>query len=247
MRRLLAITGLLAIVLAALLTVRPTSGQTDVIVNNADATWTQGMQSSSGLGAVLDAVAVRVVQAHANANRNAALVNAPPALRTLLDRVLLRVYFDSANGARVQPLSALPTALRTAVDAMLMRNVVNGANGTGIRGLSYPKTLLNDQTPPSMDAPILQSAEVGWDLIWITNEFTTAIVRYGTTPGVYTQERTVALFAKTHSLPFTDLQAGVTYYFQFGLTDLAGNRRESQEYPLAISRSYHLFLPSIRR
>jgi len=247
MRRLLATTGLLAVVLAALLVALPTSGQVDVIVNNADATWTQGLQPSSGLGTLLNAVVVRVVQGQANANRNEALADAPAALRTLLDAVPTRVYFGGANGARIQSLIALPSGMRTAVDAVLMRTVVNGANGARIQGLAYPLTLLNDQTQPSMTTPSLQSAPNGIDLIWTTDEFTTVIVRYGMTSGVYTQTRTLSLFAKQHALRLTDLQEGVTYYFQFELTDLAGNQRTSQEYVLKVAESYQMFLPTVRR
>lgn len=247
MRRLLVPTGLLAVVLAALLVALPTSGQVDVIVNNADATWTRGLQPSSGLGALLNAVAVRVVQGQANANRNEALANAPAALRTLLDAVPTRVYFGGANGARIQPLVALPSGLRTAIDALLMRTVVNGANGARIQGLAYPLTLLDDQTPPSMEPPAFQSAPNGIDLVWTTDEFTTVVVRYGTAPGAYTQSHTISLFAKAHVVRFTGLQEDVTYYFRFELTDLAGNQRTSQEYTLKVAKSYQLFLPAVRR
>lgn len=247
MRRLLVLTSLVVVALAVLIIALPTSGQTDVTINNADATWTQGLQSSGGLGALLNAVIARVVQAHANASRNESLTDAPQALRSILAAASVRVYFNGANGAGVHTLVALPQALRTAVDSALLRIVVNNANGTRVQGLAYPLTLLNDQTPPSMTTPNFKSAPNGIDLIWTTDEFTTVVVHYGTAPGVHTQTRTVSLFARQHALRFTELQENVTYYFQFELTDLTGNRSTSRELALKVNTSYRLFLPAVRR
>lgn len=241
--------GFLALLLLLLVAAQPSSAQTDVIIGNADATWTSGLgRPNTSLLGLLNQVMTRVVIGAADADRNEALADAPAALRDLLNQVPVRVYFDSANGSRIFSLAQMPAALQSIVTGTAARTVVNMANGTRVQALAYPRTLIGDSAPPAMQAPALEAAPNGAiDLVWATNEFTTVVVRYGTVPGAYTQEVSDPLFAKAHRLRFTDLQGGVTYYFKFFNTDLSGNVAESEEYALNLQVVYPLYLPSIRR
>jgi hypothetical protein len=243
-----SILGLSALLLLLLLAAQPSSAQTDVIIGNADATWTGGLGRPNALIGLLDQVVTRVVIGAADADRNEALVNAPASLRGLLDQVPVRVYFDSANGSRIFSLAQMPSALQSIVAGTAARTVINMANGTRVQTLSYPRELIGDSAPPAMQAPSLQAAPNGAiDLVWVTDEFTTVVVRYGTASGAYTREVSDPLFAKEHRLRFTDLQAGVIYYFKFTNTDRSGNVAESEEYALNLQVVYPLYLPSIRR
>ena len=243
-----SILGLSVLVLLLLLAAQPSSAQTDVIIGNADASWTSGLGRPNSLIGLLNGVMTRVVIGAADADRNEALVNAPAALRGLLNQVPVHVYFGAANGSRTFSLARIPSALRQVVAGTAARTVVNMANGARLQALSYPRELIGDSAPPAMQAPSLQAAPNGAiDLVWATNEFTTVVVRYGTAPGAYIQEVSDPLFAKAHRLRFRDLQAGVTYYFKFINTDRSGNVAESQEYALSLQANYPLYLPSIRK
>lgn len=245
---LLGLSALLLLLLL-MLAAQPSSAQTDVVIGNADATWTSGLGRPTTLIDLLNQVMTRVVQDSADANRNEALINAPAALRGLLDQVPARVYFDSANASRTFGLTPIPPVLQSLVDGVAARTVVNMANGTRLQPLSYPRDLIGDSAPPAIvQAPTLQAAPNGAiDLVWVTDEFTTVVVRYGTASGAYTQEVSDPLFAKEHRLRFMDLQAGVTYYFQFTSTDRSGNAAASAEYALNLQVVYPLYLPAIRR
>jgi hypothetical protein len=248
MKRLFVFLLGFAGVVLLLIAVQPTAAQSDVIVNNADATWTNALGRSNPLATLLSQVVTRVVQGEADANRNELLSNAPAGLRTLLNQVPVRVFFDSADGSRTFSLLQLPATLRDAVAGTALRTVVDMANGTRVFGLNYPRVLLNDQTPPAMLKPMLERVANGAvDLVWATDEFTSVVVRYGPAPGAYTQEKRDSLFAKAHRLRFTDLQPGVTYYFQFVSTDLSGNSATSTEYSLTYTVTIPLYLPQIRR
>lgn len=244
-----SILGLSALMLLLhLLAAQPSSAQTDVVIGNADASWTSGLGRPNDLIGLLDQVVTRVVIGAADADRNEALVNAPTSLRGLLDQVPVRVYFGSANGSRIFSLAQMPSALQSVVAGTAARTVVNMANGTRVQSLAYPRELIGDNTPPAMQAPSLESAPNGAiDLVWATDEFTTVVVRYGTAAGVYTKEVSDPFYAKAHRLRFTDLQAGVTYYFQFTNTDRSGNVTTSGEYALSLQAVYPLYLPAIRR
>jgi hypothetical protein len=246
MKRLFALLGIAAFVLL-LVTVQPTTAQSDVIVNNADATWTNALSRSNSLVSLLNLVVLRVVQDAADANRNETLVNAPTGLRSLLNGVPVRVYFGGANGSRTFNLTAMPATMGNVVAGVALRTVVNMANGVRSFTLAYPRTLLNDQTPPAITTPALERAPNGAvDLVWTSDEFTRVVVRYGTSSGAYTLEKSDTLFAKAHRLRFTDLQPGVTYYFRFVSTDLSDNSATSGEYMLRYTNTVPLYLPQIR-
>jgi hypothetical protein len=250
MRAFLVCAVGLAMLLAVVLVVVPTAGQSDIIINNADTTWTNALAPSSGLSSMVANVATRVVQNAANANRNEKLVNPGAAMRALLDQVPAHVVLGEAQGNRIFALTDAPASLRTALGNSLLRTVVDQANGTRSQVLLYPKTLLNDQTPPvHKEAKLQRSQQGGIELVWMTDEFTTALVRYGVAPGVYTQEVSDPLFYKTHTLRLTDLQEGVTYYVKIVSSDLSGNVSESGEYALTIVVviNHKLYLPVIRR
>ena len=227
---------------------QPTTAQTDIIINNADASWTSGLGRPNALVSFLDQVVTRVVQDAADANRNEALTNAPAPLRSLLDQVPVHVYFGAANGSRTLGLVPLPPAMSTILASTTARVVTDMANGMRLQALFYPTAVINDKTPPAMQAPMLQAAPNGAiDLVWTTDEFTTVVLRYGTAAGSYSQETADPLFAKAHRLRLTDLQPGVTYYFKFTNTDRSGNVSESGEYALTLQVVRYLYLPAVRR
>ena len=243
-----SLLGLGGFLLLLLLAAQPTTAQTDVIINNADASWTRGLGRSSTLVSLVDQVVTRVVQGAADANRNEALANAPASLRDLLNQVPVHVYFGAANGSRTFSLAPLPPAMGAIIAGTAARVVTNMANGTRVQVLFYPAALIGDGTPPTMQTPALQSAPDGAiDLVWTTDEFTTVVVRYGAAPGSYANEVADPLFAKTHRLRFTDLQPGVTYYFKFVSTDRNGNVSESGEYALSLQVVRYLYLPALKR
>ena len=67
-------------------------------------------------------------------------------------------------------------------------------------------------------------------ITWQTNEPSTSLVKYGTSPGDYTLQKYDSSPVTSHSITLTDLSPNTTYYFLVNSTDKAGNPAQSTEY-----------------
>jgi len=88
-----------------------------------------------------------------------------------------------------------------------------------------------DTTPPvieNVDASAItsNSATITWD----TDEIADSLVKYGTSPGNYTENKYDSADVTSHSIDLTSLTENTTYYYVVKSTDPANNSSESSEY-----------------
>ena len=113
--------------------------------------------------------------------------------------------------------------------------VVNSTDASGNTGESseynFTTTATSDITPPVISNventdPTTDSVTISW----ITNEDSDSVVRYGTTPGNYTNEESNTTLVTLHNIPFSQLSADTTYYYVVNSTDASGNAGQCSEY-----------------
>lgn len=227
--------------LAALITVvaLPVHGQTGIIVNNADTIRQEGVRLDTGLSSATSSVGPRIVLQYANTMRQERIAAPPSGLQTLFAQVPARIVLQYANTMRQERIAAPPAGLQTLFGQVVPRIVLQYANTSRQMTLAYPKALIGDTAPPQIRDVRSQSVAGGAKITWMTDEFATSEVRYGTAPGAYTQTASDPLFEKTHSLTLTGLTAGRTYYFVVRGADRSGNQAQSGEYQVKVqTRTY---------
>jgi beta-lactamase superfamily II metal-dependent hydrolase len=85
-------------------------------------------------------------------------------------------------------------------------------------------------TPPSIyNAHEENVTQTSADILWTTNEAADSVVKYGTTPGTYTNTVSNATLTYNHSLSLTNLTAYTTYYYIIESTDATNNTTTTQE------------------
>jgi len=91
--------------------------------------------------------------------------------------------------------------------------------------------LTKDTTPPAISnittTSITSHSAV---LSWQTNEPSTSLIKYGTSPGSYTHSKADFTLTTSHIVTLTNLIPNTTYYFVVNSTDASGNSNQSSEY-----------------
>ncbi|MDH5442992.1 MAG: fibronectin type III domain-containing protein [Hadesarchaea archaeon] len=92
-------------------------------------------------------------------------------------------------------------------------------------------TAAPDTTPPVIENVASSnikknSATITWD----TDEIADSLVKYGTSPGNYTDNKYDSAYVTSHSIGLTDLTENTTYYYVVKSTDPSNNSSESSEY-----------------
>ncbi|MDH5685623.1 MAG: fibronectin type III domain-containing protein, partial [Hadesarchaea archaeon] len=92
-------------------------------------------------------------------------------------------------------------------------------------------TAAPDTTPPTIENVASSnvtknSATITWD----TDEIADSLVKYGTSPGNYTDNKYDSAYVTSHSIGLTDLTENTTYYYVVKSTDPSNNSSESSEY-----------------
>ncbi|TES83900.1 MAG: hypothetical protein E3J91_00995, partial [Hadesarchaea archaeon] len=92
-------------------------------------------------------------------------------------------------------------------------------------------TAEGDTTPPTIEnvdtyCIKLTTATILWD----TDEIADSLVKYGTSPGSYTDNEYDSADVTSHSIDLTDLIENTTYYYVVESTDPSNNTSQSSEY-----------------
>ncbi len=238
---------LLAVILSVLaFTVPAASKPSDqIIVNYADEVRETSVSMTQDLLDSIAGVGPRIVLQYANELRPVGLVAVPSSLQTLLDQVSARVVVQYANTIRRDGLIAVPSALQTLLGQVSDRIIFQYANVNRQEALAYPAALFNDTTLPQMSSITARPTGSGNVTIsWITDEFATSTVLYGTQPGVYPQTVSDPLYTKQHTITLTGLTPGTTYYYKVRSTDRSGNTTTSSEHSFT---QVFVYLPLVMR
>jgi len=113
----------------------------------------------------------------------------------------------------------------------LVRSTDSNGNAAESAEYSFSTLATPDTTPPLISNVTStgitnNSATITWD----TDESSDSLVKYGTTPRVYTSVECNATNVTSHNVTLTGLDAGATYYYLVNSTDLGGNAAGSAEY-----------------
>ncbi|MCW3136373.1 MAG: carboxypeptidase regulatory-like domain-containing protein [Canidatus Methanoxibalbensis ujae] len=86
-------------------------------------------------------------------------------------------------------------------------------------------------TPPIIsNIMVTNITQTSATIEWKTDEPSTSLIKYGTSPGSYPYFKEDTSYTTTHSLTLTNLQPNTSYYFVVNSTDRVGNSAESSEY-----------------
>ena len=97
-------------------------------------------------------------------------------------------------------------------------------------------TSVPDEEPPVIsDVASSDITENSATITWDTDENSDSLVKYGTTPGVYTMQEYDAADVTAHSIDLTGLSANTTYYYVVNSTDPSDNPAQSGEYSFTTS------------
>lgn len=217
-----------------------------IVIDGADNVRTSSLSSSITLFDLLNSVAPRIALQYSDRLRYIDLMGPPTALSTHLSAVAARVGLQYADRARHLPLTVIPPALNTRLNETADRIIFQYPDRNRRVILNYPVALIGDTIPPVIvGTPGASMSATSAIITWTTNEFTTYVLRYGTSPGSYPNQVSSSLFSKDHRATLTGLNPSETYYYQIVSTDLSGNQATSQEYVL--EGQYYIFLPMVRR
>ncbi|RJS83781.1 hypothetical protein CW713_03525, partial [Methanophagales archaeon] len=87
-----------------------------------------------------------------------------------------------------------------------------------------------DTIPPSIaNITVTNITSNSATITWQTNEPSTSLVKYGTSPGNYMLQKYDSSPVTSHSMTLTDLSPNTTYYFVVNSTDACGNSNQSSE------------------
>ncbi|RIK34568.1 MAG: hypothetical protein DCC55_32870 [Chloroflexi bacterium] len=223
-------------------------GANDIIVNGANTFHKAQLAGSEPLNQNAAGVATRIIQSAANSELQLRLTALDAPLQSLTELVPERVLVAASNSTRIQPLGGLAQPLSDLLSQVVARTIVQAANSTRTQSVIYPFDLVKDRRPPAINTPLVEALTPGaLKLHWQSDGFTTALFRYGTQSGVYTEEIALTLYARNHTVELTNLTAGSTYFYQITSTDISGNTTTSPEGILTLQQNHFLYLPFVRR
>lgn len=163
-------------------------------------------------------------------------------LITLISNIGARFVIEFADAKHEFPLISPPTGLFTLIDQVANRFVLQYANDTNMIPVTFPKSIINDKTPPKISTVSAQGMGI---ITWTTDEYATSKVIYEPTIVADTVEINNPLFTKQHQVMLTGLTPGQEYTYRVSSTDRSGNTSTSSEFNFAPQESLTTYLPII--
>ena len=173
-------------------------------------------------------------------------VGLPQPLQTSLGAIGTRFELWLVDQIRPINMTSIPTTLRAQLSQLPNRIIIQQPKAYRRFQPVYPVALFNDKAAPFISGIAVIPANAGTvTVVWLTDEYATSEVAYGTQSGRY--ERTVSdpLFVVRHEMTLSGLTPGATYFFVVRSTDRSGNTATSSE-GIFTTRVVS-FLPLIRR
>jgi beta-lactamase superfamily II metal-dependent hydrolase len=87
-----------------------------------------------------------------------------------------------------------------------------------------------DNSPLIYDVHDENTSRTSTQIVWYTNESATSVVKYGTSPGSYTNTVSDSSMVLSHSMTLSNLTPFTTYYYVVESTDATSNTTTSSEY-----------------
>lgn len=244
----LALAIAAVLLLALLPATHKAQGQpTGFIISNADAVAYVSTTVSTPLNGLIANVAPRFVVQYANGLRYYDLPPISSTLTALIAQVGDRFVVQYVNGLRYYTLPPISSTLTALMAQVGDRFVMQYANANRYYSVTYPLAMIGDTVPPQISTPPAPIAYGGGSvtLQWITDEYATTVLKYGTQSGSYTHTLTDTLYFKLHDLTLTGLTPGMRYYYQAAHTDRSGNVFQSTEYSFVARTA--VYLPLVRK
>ncbi len=250
MMRQLKIVLLLLLTALTFSSLHPVRGKiSSFTIENADATNTLEVISSSGLETLINQVSPRFVMEFANANKVYDLTPIPNALDDLLANLQPRFVMEFANANKIYDLTPMPTQLGSLLlDNLKPRFILQYANANRELSLSFPVDLIDDsEAPQTSEIELATTGAYTATVTWTTDEYADSIVECGTESGAYTMTFSNTRYVKVHAVTLTGLTPDTTYYYRISSTDLSGNTYQSEEFSFEQSEEKFIYLPLVLR
>jgi hypothetical protein len=169
-------------------------------------------------------------------------------LSNYLEEILPRFVANNADTLYFTQMQELPTGLQDGLNDIVDRVILNKADLNKTFSLRYPVSMINDDEPPEIEnLTVEQQGESSSIITWDTNEYATSIVKYGTKPGVYTEQTSNSIFVEQHEIAIRNLVPRQTYYYSISCTDLSGNTYQSEEFTFEQKDERFIYLPLVLR
>ena len=215
-----------------------------IVIDAADTFETNALTESLTLFGLLNNVADRIGLQYSDSLRDLTISTPPSELSMNLSSVINRIRMQYADTARHLDLTAEPEPLNAQLEQVADRLIFEYPDRNRRMETAYPTELIGDSTPPSIvGQPETNLSGSSTVVTWTTDEFTTYVLRYGTSSGSYPNEVSGDLFNEQHTASLSDLSSSETYYYQIVSTDLSGNQSTSQEFVFEGTVTYSIYLP----
>jgi len=146
----------------------------------------------------------------------------------------LQFSYSTDGGATWSPYAPSTSATVTYSDGAGRSFRAKARDQAGNEGAPAIRTFSLDSTPPVVGGLVSTPARTTLTLAWNTpGDPSTAVVRYGTTPGAYTATANDPISQENHTVVLSGLSPGVRYYYLIESTDRAGNPSTTPEYSAA--------------
>ena len=157
-------------------------------------------------------------------------------LNTLTANVQDRFILNYANAKYVYTIIPFAQELNPLLQQIQDRIIIQYANGNKDNKLSYPAGMINDTTQPTVSEVAYTVAGPNTVMItWVTDEYATSSLSYGTTSGSYSQTASDPLLSRTHAVTLTNLTANQTYYYRISGSDRSGNGFQTAEFTFTLN------------
>jgi len=164
-------------------------------------------------------------------------------LVTLLSNITARFVIDHADASTTIFLFTPPDSFLGALGVVEDRFVIDHADESNTISLYYPRNLIGDTTAPAVIEVTASPSGGNLNVIVVSDEYTTAVLEYGLSSGVYPNTLADDLFGYAHSFTLPGIPSGQVYYYRLTLTDRSGNVTHTPEATLEPMLS--IYLPAL--
>ena len=171
-------------------------------------------------------------------------ITASQTLIDLISNIGTRFVLEFADAKQDFSMTTPASELFSLINQIEDRFVIEFADKANFIPISYPKSIINDTTPPIISNIVAQPSDI---ITWTTDEYATSTVIYGINTVGDIGEVSDPLFTKQHEIPLPGLTPGVTYIYQVRSTDRSGNTRTSSVQSYTPQETIFIYLPITKK
>ncbi|MFU8767122.1 MAG: S8 family serine peptidase [Candidatus Methanoperedens sp.] len=138
-------------------------------------------------------------------------------------------YFNDPTNSKLRLWNYNSTAGKWEITENSSVDTANSTVSGNTSHFSVFAPMADTTSPDITDVASSSITSTSAAITWNTDEASTSLVKYGTSSGAYTFNRSSTSFVTGHSMFLTGLSASTTYHYVVNSTDQSGNSAESTE------------------